>query len=98
MYIQNEYFVKLTFNRDPGVLNNGQGQVVAIYDWETYAPPTSTGGSGGLGFIGMQATLDSSSSPIGELAARQKAQGWASKHASSFPSLLLTYNLQPSLA
>lgn len=38
---------------DPGVLNNGDGEVVAIYDWETYAPP-STNGAGGLGFIGMQ--------------------------------------------
>lgn len=41
---------------DPGVLNNGDGEVVAIYDWETYAPP-STNGAGGLGFIGMQVSL-----------------------------------------
>lgn len=39
---------------DPGKLNNGQGVTVAIYDWETYAPP-STNGNGGLGFIGTQA-------------------------------------------
>lgn len=39
---------------DPGKLNNGQGVTVAIYDWESYAPP-STNGNGGLGFVGMQA-------------------------------------------
>ena len=38
---------------DPGKLNDGRGVTVAIYDWETYAPP-STNGNGGLGFIGMQ--------------------------------------------
>ena len=59
------------------MFNNGDGQVVAIYDWETYAPP-STNGAGGLGFIGMQRCLDCDSSPIGQLAARQKDQGWAS--------------------
>lgn len=43
---------------DPGKLNNGQGVTVAIYDWETYAPP-STNGNGGLGFIGTQAVSGS---------------------------------------
>ncbi|KAI5889725.1 uncharacterized protein SCHCODRAFT_01158444 [Schizophyllum commune H4-8] len=71
---------------DPGVLNNGQGQVVAIYDWETYAPP-STNGNGGLGFIGMQGCWDCSSSPVGELAARQKAQGWATVFSLNEPDL-----------
>ncbi|KAH7929591.1 hypothetical protein BV22DRAFT_1056762 [Leucogyrophana mollusca] len=61
---------------DPGVFNNGDGEVVAIYDYETYAPP-STNGAGGLGFIGMQRCLDCSSSPIADLASRQAAQGWA---------------------
>ncbi|KAF5376381.1 hypothetical protein D9757_008677 [Collybiopsis confluens] len=72
---------------DPGVLNNGDGQVVAIYDWETYAPPTSTGGTGGLGFIGMQATMDSASSPVSQLAARQKAQGWATVFSLNEPDI-----------
>lgn len=61
---------------DPGVFNNGDGEVVAIYDWETYAPP-STNGNGGLGFIGTQRCTDCSSSPIDELQSRWKAQGWA---------------------
>ncbi|THU85829.1 hypothetical protein K435DRAFT_868898 [Dendrothele bispora CBS 962.96] len=61
---------------DPGVLNNGQGQVVAIYDWETFAPP-STNGNGGLGFIGTQRCMDCDSSPVAQLRARQAQQGWA---------------------
>lgn len=39
---------------DPSKFNNGAGAVVAIYDWETYQPP-STNGNGGLNFIGTQA-------------------------------------------
>lgn len=61
---------------DPGVFNNGQGQVVAIYDYETYPVP-STNGNGGLGFIGMQRCMDCQSSPIGELQTRFHQQGWA---------------------
>ncbi|KAI1792744.1 hypothetical protein LXA43DRAFT_313362 [Ganoderma leucocontextum] len=60
---------------NPGVFNNGDGQVVAIYDYETYAPP-SKNGTGGLTFIGMQRCLDCDSSPINQLAARQKQQKW----------------------
>ncbi|TRM56147.1 hypothetical protein BD626DRAFT_538740 [Schizophyllum amplum] len=71
---------------DPGVFNNGDGSVVAIYDWETYAPP-STNGAGGLGFIGMQRCTDCDSSPIGELAARQAAQGWATVFTLNEPDL-----------
>ncbi|KZP12120.1 glycoside hydrolase family 128 protein [Athelia psychrophila] len=71
---------------DPGVFNNGDGEVVAIYDWETYAPP-STNGAGGLGFIGTQATLDSSSSPVADLAARQAAQGWATVFSLNEPDI-----------
>ncbi|KAJ3991906.1 endo-beta-1,3-glucanase [Lentinula boryana] len=72
---------------DPGVLNNGDGEVVAIYDWETYAPPTSTGGTGGLGFIGMQGTMDSDSSPVAELASRQAQQGWATVFSLNEPDI-----------
>ncbi|THU95972.1 hypothetical protein K435DRAFT_665355 [Dendrothele bispora CBS 962.96] len=61
---------------DPRVLNNGQGQVVAIYDWETFAPP-STDGNGGLKFIGTQRCMDCDSSPVAQLHARQTQQGWA---------------------
>lgn len=31
---------------DPGKLNNGEGVTVAIYDWETYAPPSTNGYAG----------------------------------------------------
>ncbi|KAJ7845578.1 hypothetical protein B0H13DRAFT_2209171 [Mycena leptocephala] len=61
---------------DPGRLNDGQGTVNLIYDWETYSPPSSNG-LGGLNFIGMQGCLDCSSSPISQLAARQKQLGFA---------------------
>ncbi|KAG2340160.1 hypothetical protein BDR05DRAFT_938085 [Suillus weaverae] len=71
---------------DPGVFNNGDGQVVAIYDYETYAPP-STNGNGGLGFIGMQRCTDCSSSPIADLASRQAAQGWATVFTLNEPDI-----------
>ncbi|PIL28894.1 hypothetical protein GSI_08940 [Ganoderma sinense ZZ0214-1] len=71
---------------DPGVFNNGDGQVVAIYDYETYAPP-STNGNGGLGFIGMQRCLDCDSSPISQLAARQQQQGWATVFSLNEPDI-----------
>ncbi|EIW84822.1 hypothetical protein CONPUDRAFT_79587 [Coniophora puteana RWD-64-598 SS2] len=61
---------------DTNVLNNGDGNIVAIYDYETYAPPCSNG-IGNLGFIGMQRCTDCDSSPIAQLASRQSAQGWA---------------------
>jgi hypothetical protein len=71
---------------DPGVLNNGDGEVVAIYDWETYAPP-STNGNGGLGFIGMQRCLDCSSSPIADLYSRWQTQGWATVFSLNEPDI-----------
>ncbi|KZV62279.1 glycoside hydrolase family 128 protein [Peniophora sp. CONT] len=77
---------------DPGVLNNGDGQVVAIYDWETYAPPTSTGGNGGLGFIGMQGCKDCSSSPPSQLYSRWQAQGWATVFSVNEPDLPQSVN------
>jgi len=69
---------------DPGVFNNGDGEVVAIYDWETYAPP-STNGNGGLGFIGMQGCIDCSSSPLSQLQARASQQGWATVFSANEP-------------
>ncbi|KAH0839499.1 hypothetical protein J3R83DRAFT_333 [Lanmaoa asiatica] len=71
---------------NPGVFNNGDGQVVAIYDYETYAPP-STNGNGGLGFIGMQRCTDCSSSPIADLSSRSKAQGWATVFTLNEPDI-----------
>ncbi|KAJ7134011.1 hypothetical protein C8R43DRAFT_1022183 [Mycena crocata] len=61
---------------DPGRLNDGRGSVNLIYDYETFAPP-STNGNGGLNFIGMQRCLDCDSSPIGSLAQRQQQLGFA---------------------
>ncbi|KAF7337862.1 Glyco-hydro-cc domain-containing protein [Mycena venus] len=61
---------------DPGRLNDGQGTVNLIYDYETYNPP-STNGNGGLNFIGMQRCLDCDSSPISQLATRQQQSGFA---------------------
>ncbi|KAK7038244.1 Glyco-hydro-cc domain-containing protein [Favolaschia claudopus] len=60
---------------DPGRLNDGQGTVNLIYDYET-AAPLSTNGNGGLAFIGMQRCLDCDSSPISQLAARQRQIGF----------------------
>ncbi|KAJ6468508.1 hypothetical protein C8R47DRAFT_989937 [Mycena vitilis] len=61
---------------DPGRLNDGQGTVNLIYDYETYSPPSSNG-LGGLNFIGMQRCMDCDSSPIASLAARQQQLGFA---------------------
>ncbi|KAF8554269.1 hypothetical protein OG21DRAFT_1509094 [Imleria badia] len=71
---------------DPGVFNNGDGEVVAIYDYETYAPP-STNGNGGLGFIGMQRCLDCTSSPIADLYSRWQAQEWATVFSLNEPDI-----------
>ncbi|KAI0036312.1 endo-beta-1,3-glucanase [Vararia minispora EC-137] len=70
---------------DPNVLNTGDGQVVAIYDWETYFPPTSTGSIGNLGWIGMQGCIDCASSPVAELASRQAQYGWATVFSANEP-------------
>jgi len=71
---------------NPGVFNNGDGEVVAIYDYETYAP-SSSNGNGGLGFIGMQRCLDCASSPVADLASRQAAQGWATVFSLNEPDI-----------
>ncbi|KAJ7685673.1 hypothetical protein DFH06DRAFT_967974 [Mycena polygramma] len=60
---------------DPGKLNDGQGTVNLIYDYETTLP-SSSNGLGGLAFIGMQRCTDCDSSPISQLAARQKQIGF----------------------
>ncbi|KAG8218216.1 hypothetical protein J3R82DRAFT_3783 [Butyriboletus roseoflavus] len=71
---------------DPGKFNTGDGQVVAIYDYETYAPPSSNG-NGGLAFIGMQRCLDCSSSPIADLYSRWQSQGWATVFTLNEPDI-----------
>ncbi|KAJ6466172.1 hypothetical protein C8R47DRAFT_1056593 [Mycena vitilis] len=71
---------------NPGRLNDGQGTVKHIYDYETYAPPSSNG-AGGLNFIGMQRCLDCNSSPIGQLAARQKQLGFATLFTLNEPDI-----------
>ncbi|KAK7060758.1 hypothetical protein VNI00_000490 [Paramarasmius palmivorus] len=84
---------------DPGVLNNGQGQVVAIYDWETYPPPASKSGNGGLGWIGMQGCKDCASSPVSQLAARQRQYGWATVFSLNEPDMPGSPNaMSPSAA
>ncbi|KAG6374881.1 hypothetical protein JVT61DRAFT_3610 [Boletus reticuloceps] len=71
---------------NPGVFNNGNGEVVAIYDWETYRPP-STNDTGGLEFIGMQRCLDCDSSPLTWLPARLQEQGWHTVFTLNEPDL-----------
>jgi hypothetical protein len=57
-------------NIDPSKLAGSQ--VNWMYNWETWRPARTTN----LNFIGMQATLDSASSPIGDLKNRAAQQGW----------------------
>ncbi|KZP04913.1 glycoside hydrolase family 128 protein [Athelia psychrophila] len=71
---------------NPSLFNTGDGNVVAIYDYETYAPPSSNG-DGGLGFIGMQRCTDCPSSPIASLASLQSAQGWSTVFTLNEPDL-----------
>ncbi|KAF7332429.1 Glyco-hydro-cc domain-containing protein [Mycena kentingensis (nom. inval.)] len=71
---------------NPGKFHDGSGSVTRIYDWETYAPPSSNG-KGGLNFIGMQRCMDCDSSPIGQLAARQKQVGFATVFTLNEPDI-----------
>ncbi|KAJ7801325.1 hypothetical protein B0H14DRAFT_2895905 [Mycena olivaceomarginata] len=61
---------------DPGRLNDGQGTVNLIYDYETTARCLRME-TAGLAFIGMQRCTDCDSSPIAQLAARQKQLGFS---------------------
>nr|GAT43098.1 predicted protein [Mycena chlorophos] len=60
---------------NPGLFHDGSGSVNLIYDYETYAPPSSNG-NGGLAFIGMQRCMDCDSSPIADLKSRQQELGF----------------------
>ncbi|KAJ7831187.1 hypothetical protein B0H14DRAFT_2805122 [Mycena olivaceomarginata] len=71
---------------DPAKLNDGSGSVNLIYDYETFLPP-STNGNGGLNFIGMQRCLDCDSSPIAELANRQKQNGFSTLFTLNEPDI-----------
>ncbi|KAH8928660.1 glycoside hydrolase family 128 protein [Atractiella rhizophila] len=77
---------------DPGVLNNGQGQVVAIYDWETYPPPTFKNNLGGYGWIGMQGCWDCQSSPLNQLQNRWRQYGWSTVFSVNEPDHPATYH------
>ncbi|KAJ7141792.1 hypothetical protein C8R43DRAFT_928438 [Mycena crocata] len=71
---------------DPAKLNDGQGSVNLIYDYETFLPPSSNG-KGGLNFIGMQRCLDCDSSPISQLAQRQKELGFSTLFTLNEPDI-----------
>ncbi|KAG1869007.1 glycosyl hydrolase catalytic core-domain-containing protein [Suillus subalutaceus] len=62
---------------DPGVFNNGDGEVVAILPTETVASDSSA----------LQRCTDCSSSPIADLASRQAAQGWATVFTLNEPDI-----------
>ncbi|KZV75735.1 glycoside hydrolase family 128 protein [Peniophora sp. CONT] len=79
---------------DPSVFA-GNGQVVAIYDWETYQPP-STNGSGGLEFIGMQGCPDCDSSPLSALQSRAAEQGWTTVFSVNEPDIPGSSSMSPS--
>ncbi|KAF7332499.1 Glyco-hydro-cc domain-containing protein [Mycena kentingensis (nom. inval.)] len=59
---------------------------VNSYDYETYSPPSSNG-LGGLYYIGMQRCMDCDSSPISQLAARQKQLGFVTVFTLNEPDL-----------
>ncbi|KAF7332476.1 Glyco-hydro-cc domain-containing protein [Mycena kentingensis (nom. inval.)] len=71
---------------DVGKFKKTGNPVNVIYDWETYLPP-STNGKSGLNYIGMQRCLDCDSSPIAQLAARQKELGFATVFTLNEPDL-----------
>ncbi|KAJ7617901.1 hypothetical protein FB45DRAFT_840713 [Roridomyces roridus] len=71
---------------NPAKMNINPGTVNLIYDWETYAVP-STNGNGGLNYIGMQRCTDCSSSPIGSLAARQQQLGFSTVFTLNEPDI-----------
>ncbi|CAK5263626.1 unnamed protein product [Mycena citricolor] len=79
---------------DPARLNDFQGTINLIYDYETYAPPSSNG-NGGLNFIGMQRCLDCQSSPLSQLAARQQQLGFATLFTLNEPDI---NNISPGQA
>ncbi|KAJ7503628.1 hypothetical protein B0H11DRAFT_1983624 [Mycena galericulata] len=57
-----------------------------LYDYETTLP-SSSNGNGGLNFIGMQRCLDCDSSPIADLAARQKQNGFSTLFTLNEPDI-----------
>jgi len=70
---------------DPAKFNDG-GSVNLIYDYETFLPP-SKNGLGEMNFIGMQRCIDCESSPISQLAARQKQNGFSTLFTLNEPDI-----------
>lgn len=68
-------------NLDNGKLANANVQW--IYNWETWRPAKTDN----LNWIGMQATMDSSSSPVAQLATRAAQQGWNTVFSLNEPDL-----------
>ncbi|KAF8601605.1 hypothetical protein BDV93DRAFT_607944 [Ceratobasidium sp. AG-I] len=67
-------------------LDNGKlagANVQWIYNWETWRPAQTTN----LNWIGMQATMDSPSSPISQLSTRAAQQGWNTVFSLNEPDL-----------
>ncbi|KAG9120207.1 hypothetical protein FRC07_004383 [Ceratobasidium sp. 392] len=70
-------------NLDETKLANGNGNVNWMYNWETWRPANTAN----VNWIGTQATMDSSSSPIGQLATRAAQQGWNTVFSLNEPDL-----------
>ncbi|KAF8600753.1 hypothetical protein BDV93DRAFT_525188 [Ceratobasidium sp. AG-I] len=68
-------------NLDSGKLAGANVQW--IYNWETWRPAKTTN----LNWIGTQATMDSSSSPISQLQTRAAQQGWNTVFSLNEPDL-----------
>ncbi|KAF7332494.1 Glyco-hydro-cc domain-containing protein [Mycena kentingensis (nom. inval.)] len=71
---------------NPARFKDAANSVNLIYDYETYSPPSSNG-LGGLFFIGMQRCMDCDSSPISQLAARQKQLGFVTLFTLNEPDI-----------
>ncbi|QRV83764.1 glycoside hydrolase family 128 protein [Ceratobasidium sp. AG-Ba] len=70
-------------NLDETKLANGNGNVNWMYNWETWRPANTAN----VNWIGTQATMDSSSSPISQLKTRAAQQGWNTVFSLNEPDL-----------
>ncbi|QRV95003.1 glycoside hydrolase family 128 protein [Ceratobasidium sp. AG-Ba] len=70
-------------NLDETKLANGNGNVNWMYNWETWRPANTKN----VNWIGTQATMDSSSSPISQLKTRAAQQGWNTVFSLNEPDL-----------
>ncbi|KAG8723544.1 hypothetical protein FRC09_002908 [Ceratobasidium sp. 395] len=76
-------------NLEPGKLSSSH--VAWMYNWETWRPAKTAD----LNFIGTQATMDSGSSPIGQLKTRATEQGWNTVFSLNEPDL---HDIAPGVA